>query len=356
MPDEKDLPADLGAAHDGQTVASDCTSENSELTAAYRYELPEDAVAQSPAEPRHTARLLDTRNLTDWSVSDLPDLLAPDDVVVVNNTRVRAARLIGRKPTGGRVEILVLSHTDDGWECLVRPARRLRRSTTIDIAGTKATVVSDPVDGRAIVHFDADVDELAASVGEVPLPPYIRGTIAPDRYQTVYAERVGSAAAPTAGLHLTDGVLERLSTRSIDVATVDLEVGLGTFRPITVERIDQHGMHAERYTIPPRTAQLVNSGRRVVAVGTTVVRALEASARQGSVSPGMAVTSLFIRPGFQFRCVDVLMTNFHVPGSSLVVMIAAFMGSGWRTAYRVALERGYRFLSFGDAMLCERGQ
>lgn len=336
---------------------SEPTSESSapsDAVAPFRYALPEEAIAQTPAEPRDAARLLNTRTLTDHTVADLPELLAPEDVVVVNSTRVRAARLRGTKVSGGSVELLLLSEVAEGWECLIRPARRIRRGTILDVAGTHAKVLSEPADGRVVVAFAADVEELAALTGEVPLPPYIRGEISPERYQTVFADRIGSAAAPTAGLHLTDAVLTRMADRSVDVATIDLEVGLGTFRPITAGRLSEHHMHEERFVVPPDTAELVNSGRRVVAIGTTVVRALESAARTGRVEPGAATTDLFIRPGYDFRCVDVLMTNFHVPGSSLVVLVAAFMGASWRKAYRVALERGYRFLSFGDAMLCER--
>lgn len=322
----------------------------------FRYDLPGDAIAQSPAEPRDAARLLDARTMTDHTVRELPQLLESGDVVVVNNTRVRAARLSATKETGGAVEILLLSKSDSGWECLLRPARRIRAGMSLRVGDATATVVSEPDAGKATLRFDpsVDVEALARRDGSVPLPPYITGSIAPERYQTVYADRVGSAAAPTAGLHLTGNVLSALEARGIEVATVDLEVGLGTFRPITASRLVDHQMHAERYEIPARTADLVRSGRRVVAIGTTVVRALESAGRSGSMTPGAASTDLFITPGFEFRVVDLLMTNFHVPGSSLVVMIAAFMGSRWRDVYDHALARSFRFLSFGDAMLCER--
>lgn len=324
----------------------------------YRYPLDASAIAQEPAEPREAARLLDTRTMVDHHVSDLPNLLEPGDVVVVNNTRVRAARLAGRKETGGSVELLLLRSDGETWECLVRPARRVRPGTVISVGDGRAVVRTLLGQGRVLVSFDegVDVEALAREFGAVPLPPYITGSIAPDRYQTVYADRVGSAAAPTAGLHLTESVLARLAEREIAVTSLDLEVGLGTFRPITAERIDDHDMHAEDYTIPDATADLVNEPhRRVVAIGTTVVRALESAAGpDGMVAAGRATTSLFIRPGFRFQVVDLLMTNFHVPGSSLVVMVAAFMGPDWRKAYAEALQRGYRFLSFGDAMVCER--
>ncbi len=322
---------------------------------AFRYDLPDDAIAQVPIEPRDAARLLDTRSMSDRQVSDLPELLEPGDVLVVNATRVRAARLQAHKETGGQVELLLLAPIGAAWECLVRPARRIRPGTTLTIGPTHAVVTSEPDAGRVMIEFpdDLDVEQLADRVGTVPLPPYIRTQIEADRYQTVYAGRVGSAAAPTAGLHLTESILNRLRAKDIDVAEVDLEVGLGTFRPITTARVEDHRMHQERFTVPAETADLVSSGRRVVAVGTTVVRALESAALDG-FSGHPSTTELFIRPGFTFRVVDLLMTNFHVPGSSLVVMVAAFMGEEWRSAYEIALARGYRFLSFGDAMLCGR--
>lgn len=333
----------------------DPESPSTEL-AAFWYRLPEDAIAQSPVDPRDQARLLDTRSLADHRVADLDELLEPDDVVVINTTRVRRARLRARKGTGGSVELLLLAETPDGWESLVRPARRIRRGTRLIVAGHEASVVRGPEQGRVVVRFpsDVDVEALAGSVGQVPLPPYIREQIDPNRYQTVYASRVGSAAAPTAGLHLTPALLGRLEARGIAIATIDLEVGLGTFRPISASRLDDHRMHPERYTVPEETAVLVNSGRRTVAIGTTVVRALESAAHTGRVQAGSRVTDLFIRPGHVFQSVDLLMTNFHVPASSLLVMLAAFMGPGWRDAYATALQRGYRFLSLGDAMLCER--
>lgn len=320
----------------------------------FRYDLPPEAIAQTPAEPRDSARLLDTRTMSDHTVADLAELLAPGDLVVVNNTRVRAARLEAIKETGGRVEVLLLSQTGDAWECLIRPSRRIRPGTVLFVDGTRATVTTAPEEGRTLIRFEADAEALAREVGDVPLPPYITGAITPARYQTVYADRVGSAAAPTAGLHLTTDVLDSLGQRDIELATIELEVGLGTFRPISADRLADHTMHAERFSIPARTAELVTQSRRVVAVGTTVVRALESAAAGGAITAGSATTELFITPGFPFRVVDVLMTNFHVPGSSLVVMVAAFMGSAWRRAYEAALERRYRFLSFGDAMICER--
>ncbi len=334
-------------------------------TADFTYELPELAIAQQPAEPRDSARLLVAATMADHRFADLPGLLDPGDLVVVNRTRVRAARLRGRKrDTGGSVEVLLLEAAADGtWEALVRPARRLRAGTALEFPGLAATLAADPRRGIARLRFDRppeEVEERLAEVGEVPLPPYFRGELAdPERYQTMFATSVGSAAAPTAGLHFTPAVAGGLEARGVEVAAVELTVGLDTFRPIAADNLDAHVMHAERYEVPPAAAEAVAAARarggRVVAVGTTVSRTLEAAARPGgTVVAGVGRTDLFIRPGYEFRVVDRLVTNFHVPGSTLVVLVAAFMGPGWRDLYGAALERGYRFLSFGDATLLDR--
>jgi S-adenosylmethionine:tRNA ribosyltransferase-isomerase len=331
----------------------------------FDYDLPGERIAQTPIEPRHASRLLDTRDLSDHVFLDLPGLLRSGDLLVVNRTRVRAARLIGTKrQTGGRVEALLVRRFDDGsWEAMVRPARRLRAGAALRFGDLAATVESEPADGVVRLSIDADpseVEEAIEAVGEVPLPPYITEPLAdPTRYQTMFAERPGSAAAPTAGLHFTQDVLERLSARGIELATVDLDVGLATFRPIASERIEDHAMHSERCRIDESAAAAIaecrQRGGRVVAVGTTVVRTLETFGRgDATVETGERDTDLYLRPGSRFDVVDLLVTNFHLPRSSLLVLIEAFMGERWRTAYQVALERGYRFLSFGDAMLAER--
>lgn len=332
-------------------------------TSDFHYDLPDAAIAQSAIEPRDAARLLDTRTMTDHHFVDLPSLLEAGDVVVVNRTRVRACRLRGFKDgSGGRVEALVLRPRGDGsWEALVRPARRIRTGTRLRFGSLLAVVAEPPVEGRVVlVAAEGGFDVAAQEIGEVPLPPYFRGTLTdPERYQTVYAERPGSAAAPTAGLHFTDRVLQGLAAAGISVVGIDLEIGLDTFRPIAVERIEDHVMHAERLTVTAGAAAAIEAARaaggRVVAIGTTVVRTLEAaSAASGEVRPIDGETRLFITPGHRFRAVDLVVTNFHVPGSTLMVLMAALMGSRWREAYRAALARGYRFLSFGDAMLAER--
>lgn len=332
-------------------------------TSEFDYELPSESIAQTPVEPRDAARLLVVDGLHDRRFRDLPSLLAPGDIVVVNDTRVRAARLRGTKVgTGAAIEALLVDRGPDGrWEALVRPSRRLHAGDGIRFGPITAEVLTDPEAGRVHLTLSApiDLEQAIEAHGETPLPPYITSALAdPARYQTVYAARTGSAAAPTAGLHITPRVLEALRRRSVAVARVELQVGLGTFRPITVDRVEDHQMHAERISIPEETARAIAGARArggaVVAIGTTVVRTLESRTHHGGVEPGGGETSLFITPGYRFSVVDRLVTNFHLPRSSLVVMVSAFIGAGWREAYATALERGYRFLSFGDAMLADR--
>ena len=324
----------------------------------FHYELPESSIAQTTVEPRHRARLLDTRDMSDHRFLDLPHLLDPGDLLVVNNTRVRAARLEGsRVDTGGKVELLLLELGSDRlWTALARPARRLRPGVAIDIDGTIATVRSNPDRGLVKIELSTSEDEQAIEeIGSIPLPPYFTGTLQdPSRYQTVFADQTGSAAAPTAGLHFTDEVLKGLSRKEIDVASVDLHVSLDTFRPMTTEDVEDHVMHSEWCSVPEATVDAIGKAERVVAVGTTVVRTLESMAVSGELEPGSHRTDLFITPGFEFRVVDLLVTNFHMPSSTLLLLLAGFMGTGWRTSYESALDRGYRFLSFGDAMLAAR--
>lgn len=332
-------------------------------TADFHYDLPEGAIAQEAIEPRDAARLLDTRTMTDHRFSDLPGLLAAGDLVVVNRSRVTAARLIGRKEgSGGEVELLLLRPLGDGrWEAMVRPARRLRSGIRVVVGGSVVSLEGDPLDGIATLVTEAgSLDEAVRAAGVMPLPPYFHGRLPDDeRYQTVYADRPGSAAAPTAGLHFTDDLLARLRRAGVELASVDLRIGLDTFRPIAAETVGEHRIHSEVMEVGEDAADAVRRtrerGGRVVAVGTTVVRALESAARpEGSLEPFSGATSLFITPGHRFRVVDLLVTNFHVPASTLVVLVAAFMGERWRDAYAEALRRRYRFLSFGDAMLAER--
>jgi S-adenosylmethionine:tRNA ribosyltransferase-isomerase len=335
------------------------------LTSDFYYHLPDEAIAQSAIEPRDAARLLDTRTMRDHRFADLPSLLEPGDLVVVNRSRVSAVRLTGRKEgSGGRVDLLLLRPRGDGsWEALVRPARRLRSGSRIDLDAASVELDGDPVDGVAVLIPRAgSLESVVAESGTLPLPPYFHGTL-PDaeRYQTVYGDRPGSAAAPTAGLHFTPRLLGHLEERGIEVTSIELRTGLDTFRPIGAATVEDHVIHSEEIEVGDRAADAVararRRGGRVTAVGTTVVRALETAAlHDGTVRPTRESTDLFIVPGHRFRVVDLLLTNFHVPRSSLVVLVAAFIGDAWRGAYRAALERGYRFLSFGDAMLAQRAE
>jgi S-adenosylmethionine:tRNA ribosyltransferase-isomerase len=332
-------------------------------TDAFDYDLPHEAIAQQPPEERDGARLLVDRGRDaepdDRDVTDLPDLLQPGDLLVVNDTRVRRARLALRKPTGGAAEVLLLERRADGrWEALVRPSGRLAPGVVLDSdAGLRVEVGEDLGQGRRLVRLldvatPADEEALIEAAGHVPMPPYITRRLRdPDRYQTVFAANPSSSAAPTAGLHLTEELLGRCRDRGIEVAAVELAIGLDTFRPIVAEKVDDHRMHSEHYRVPEATLDACGAARRVVAVGTTVVRALESAAATGERE---GRTELFIRSGYDFALVDVLLTNFHLPRSTLLVLIDAFVGPRWRDLYRHALDEGYRFLSFGDAMLLER--
>lgn len=301
--------------------------------------------------------------MSDHRFLELADLLEPGDLVVVNETRVRAARVVGRRAgTGGQVEMLLLERLDDGsWEALARPARRLRPGLVVVFEGFTATVTSEPDGGKVTVRLDTDDPEDAIeTAGTVPLPPYFTGELAtPARYQTMFASTPGSAAAPTAGLHFTSEVTGRLAERDIPIATVDLHVSLDTFRPMTTDEVEDHLIQSEWCAVPEETARAIAAtrqrGGRVVAIGTTVARTLETSADgSGGVEPGEWRTDLFLKPGSRFTVVDILVTNFHLPVSTLLVLLAGFMGDGWREVYESALGRGYRFLSFGDAMLANK--
>lgn len=331
--------------------------------ADFDYELPEAAVAQAAIEPRDAARLLVASSLEDRTFRDLPGLLALEDLLVVNRTRVRPARLRGHKtPSGGAIELLLSKRIDaDRWEALIRPARRIRAGQELRFGDIRGRVLTDPDRGVVTVALEAgttDVDDALGVDGEVPLPPYFRGALAtPDRYQTMFAKAVGSAAAPTAGLHFTPSLAEDLRERGIGIAEVDLEVGLDTFRPMEAGPIADHRMHRERFSVPAATVEAVERTRhlegRVVAVGTTVVRSLETAAGVSGLTVGEAESGLFITPGYRLRVVDAVITNFHAPRTTLLVMIAALLGPRWREVYAHALDGGYRFLSFGDAMFID---
>lgn len=334
--------------------------------ADFDYELPPEAIAQVPVEPRRAARLLvatdPTGAVLHRRVADLAELLDEDDVVVVNDTKVLPARLRLRKLTGGAVEVLLLEPLDPAggageaagtlWQALVGRSRRVAPGTLL-YAGDDAVVqVGDHLGGdgrRAVLLLDPAAADLH---GELPLPPYINHPLAdPSRYQTVYSRHPGSVAAPTAGLHLDNQVLSELAGAGVHLATVDLAVGLDTFRPVTAARPQDHVIHTESYRVPDETVEACARARRVVAIGTTTVRALESMAASGQPS---GRTSLFIHGDFRFQVVDLLLTNFHLPRSSLLLLVEAFVGPRWRELYRMALDEGYRFLSFGDAMLLAR--
>jgi S-adenosylmethionine:tRNA ribosyltransferase-isomerase len=330
--------------------------------ADFDYELPEELIAQVPIEPRHAARLLVDRGAAPPEhrhVCDLPELLASGDLLVVNETKVMPARLRLHRRSGGHVEVLLLEPlepTHDTWEALVRPGGRLRAGERLLFAdGTEAAelVGRAPAGDTFEVHLLGDADPLTLldTHGEMPLPPYITAPLErPERYQTVYAAEPGSAAAPTAGLHFTPELLARLDAAGVELATVELVVGLDTFQPVSVADPRRHRMHSERYRVPAATLERCRAARRVVAVGTTSVRALESAAATGRLA---GRTELFIHRGFDWRVVDLLMTNFHLPRTTLLMMIDAFVGDRWRRLYEIAIAERYRMLSFGDAMLLD---
>lgn len=325
----------------------------------FHFDLPDRLIAQEPIEPRDAARLLDCTGgaLADRTVRDLPELLRPDDLVVVNDTRVRPARLFGKRTTGGRVEILFLTREPGGaHRALVRANKRLRPGEMLIMdGGVQVTLIERP-DADAVWRLEAegDLDRALDASGHVPLPPYIRRPDRAedrDRYQTMFARHAGSAAAPTASLHFTPELAARL-----DIVTVTLHVGYGTFQPVETDEIEDHRMHREEFEVSPETAERIANHRgRIVAVGTTTTRVLETLARSGGIRPGPGSTDLYLYPGAEFRAVDVLLTNFHVSQSSLLLLVCAFGGTErMLDAYRHAVEAEYRFFSYGDAMLIDR--
>ena len=338
----------------------------------YDYDLPFPAIAQGPIEPRDAARLLVALSANTAAehhhIYDLASLLEPGDLLVVNETRVIPARLHLRKPSGGAVEVLLLEHrSDQSWQALVKPSRKVAVGTRLRPGPGLVVEIGEATGGgQRVVRLLGDNGEPLAygaeeqaleTFGEAPLPPYISTPLVDaSRYQTTYARVTGSAAAPTAGLHFTPAVFSALSSRGVAVAKVDLAIGLDTFRPVTVDRPEDHDIHSERYDVPAATWEAVvrtrAAGGRVVAVGTTTVRSLETVAASGVLS---GRTKLLIYGDYPFAAVDVLLTNFHLPRSSLLLLVEAFAGSRWRDLYAEAIAEGYRFLSLGDAMLLGRG-
>jgi S-adenosylmethionine:tRNA ribosyltransferase-isomerase len=338
----------------------------------FDYALPEALVAQEPVTPRDASRLLvlpPAGPLDHRRFAELPDLLRPGDLLVFNDTRVIPARLVGTKSTGGKVELLLCEPLAGGlgrrWRAMGQASKAIRPGATLAFDGLSATVESAEGEGFYVVALDREgraLENALARAGRVPLPPYIHRAPSEadrERYQTIWARAPGSAAAPTAGLHFTDEILARLAARGVERAAVTLHVGPGTFLPVRGESLDSHRMHAEQYEVPAATSHAIAAcrarGGRVVAVGTTTLRTLESAVQGGRVAAGAGRTELFVRPGHAFRAVDALVTNFHLPRSTLLVLVCAFGGTERvLAAYREAVERRYRFFSYGDAMLVER--
>lgn len=332
----------------------------------FSYDLPEELIAQTPLPRRDASRLLIMDRATgvyrDGCFNDILDYFQPGDCLIANDSRVIPARLQAKRPTGGGVEIFLLRpRAHDCWECLVKPGRNAREGQTLLLGDLTATVTEILEDGNRVISFSApdgrDVTEILKTLGEVPLPPYIHEKLSDaERYQTVYSKAEGSVAAPTAGLHFTPELLEALKNRGVRVGYVTLHVGLGTFRPVKVEDPTTHKMHSEYYVLPQATADLINqtkvAGGRVTAVGTTATRVLETAGRNGlPLTAQSGDTDIFIYPGFEFQVIDRLITNFHLPESTLIMLVSAFSRRRFvLDAYRHAVEEKYRFFSFGDAM------
>lgn len=325
------------------------------------YALPDELIAQKPIEPRDAARLLvdlDGAPSTHMTVADLPGLLGEGDVVVVNDTKVLPARLVLQRRTGGAAEVLLLERRSEDarlWEALVRPGGKIKAGEVLEYFGKRVVRMgprTEMGDTFVVEILDEDPAGLISRIGAMPLPPYIRGSLKDaDRYQTVYARRAASAAAPTAGLHFTTDVLERITSSGAQIHAVELVVGLDTFKPISTADPLDHVIHTEHYSVGAEVMEACARAERVVAVGTTATRALESAASTGKLE---GRTSLFITPGYQWRMVDVMLTNFHMPRTSLLLMIEAFTGPRWRDLYALAIQERFRFLSFGDAMFVAR--
>ncbi len=332
----------------------------------FYFDLPQELIAQTPLERRDQSRLLTLDKVTGETrhmhFYDLPGLLRPGDCLVLNDSRVLPARLIGRRETGGVCEVLLLiDRGDKVWECLVRPGRKLKPGAKLSFGGGELTaeVVDEVEGGNRLVrfHYDGIFLETLERLGKMPLPPYIKQELQDaERYQTVYSRVTGSAAAPTAGLHFTKELLNQIETMGVKLCYVTLHVGLGTFRPVKSENLEEHEMHSEYCVIPQETAEIVNEtkrgGGRVICVGTTSCRTIESWAcEDGTLEAGAGWTSIFIYPGYRFKVLDALITNFHLPESTLIMLVSALAGREHvLAAYQEAVREGYRFFSFGDAM------
>ena len=335
-------------------------------TSDFNYELPQELIAQTPLERRDASRLMTldrkTGEVGHLHFYDLPTLLRPGDCLVLNNSRVIPARLIGRRETGGVTEVLLLiDRGDKTWECLVRPGKKCRPGTKINFGEGKLTATVEKVldGGNRLIRFDYDgiFMEILEELGKTPLPPYIKEELQDsERYQTVYSKVSGSAAAPTAGLHFTPELLDQIQNMGVGLAYVTLHVGLGTFRPVKEEDIEEHDMHSEYCMISQDTADMINntrkSGGRVICVGTTSCRTIESwAAEDGTLKESAGWTDIFIYPGYKFKIMDGLITNFHLPESTLIMLVSAFAGrENVLNAYKIAVDNKYRFFSFGDAM------
>jgi len=333
----------------------------------YDYDLPEELIAQTPLKDRSSSKLLvlnkETGEIKDKVFSDIVDLLESGDVLVLNNTKVIPARLIGvKEETNAVIEILLLKNIEgDAWECLARPGKRLHEGTIVSFGNgeLKAKVISKKEEGIHEIEllYDGILYEILDKLGSMPLPPYIHESLTDnDRYQTVYAENPGSAAAPTAGLHFTKDILDKLKEKCVIITYVTLHVGLGTFRPVNVSKILEHDMHSEFYIMNKETADILNKAkkenRRIIAVGTTSIRTLESvMSKYGEFKECAESTNIFIYPGYKFKAIDALITNFHLPKSTLVMLVSALAGrDNIMNAYKHAIDNKYRFFSFGDAM------
>ena len=335
----------------------------------FDYELPKELIAKFPVEPRDSSRLMvlhrNTGEIEHRIFRDIVEYLKPGDVLVINDTKVIPARLFGKLETGGKVELLLVRQPGPGtWEVMAKPARKLKEGKRIYFdEELEAVVKGYSGEGRRIVEFilksNKDFMEKLEEIGHIPLPPYIEREEKPEdreKYQTVFARKEGAVAAPTAGLHFTEELLQKLKDKGIIIKNITLHVGPGTFKPVKVENVEEHQMDYETYHVPEDTAAEINrakeEGRRVIAVGTTVTRTLESAAeKDGKVKPGEGSTNLFIYPGYRFKVIDALITNFHLPRSTLLMLVSAFAGrERILNAYREAVKKGYRFYSYGDAM------
>ena len=325
------------------------------------YSLPDELIAQKPVEPRDSSRLLVDRGgelPLHTTMSHFDEFIEEGDLLVVNDTRVLLARLHLQRSTGGAAEVLLLEPLDSErrtWDAMIRPARKLKTGEVLEYFGKRVVKIGERSESGDTFHVELTGDDpmgLIDRIGAVPLPPYIQASLQDrERYQTVYAREAKSAAAPTAGLHFTPELLDRVRARGAEIAHVELVVGLDTFKPISVDNPLDHSIHTESYSVPADVLKKCSDAKRVIAIGTTATRALESAATRGELT---GRTNLFITPGYEWKVVDLMLTNFHMPRTSLLLLVQAFVGERWRRLYETAIEEKYRFLSFGDAMLLNR--